>query len=90
MQRVPATRRERTAAAFAPSFQRRIKENKSMNRKDEQRHRKEKQREEKNKAEKAYEEQSQKERLPIKSAWVMVIGIVLTLLAVYTWMFWFQ
>jgi hypothetical protein len=61
-----------------------------MDRKEQLRQHKEEQREEKNKAEKAYEEQSQKERLPINSVWVMAIGIILTLAAVYTWMFWFR
>jgi hypothetical protein len=61
-----------------------------MDRKEQQRQHKEKEREEKNKAKKAYEEQSQKERLPINSVWLMAIGIVLTLAAVFTWMFWFR
>jgi hypothetical protein len=61
-----------------------------MDRKDEHRQQKEKEREEKKKAEKAYEEKSQKERLPVNSVWLMAIGIVLTLLAVYTWMFWLR
>ena len=61
-----------------------------MDRKDEHRQQKEREREEKKKAEKAYEEKSQKERLPINSVWLMAIGIVLTLMAVYTWMFWFR
>jgi hypothetical protein len=61
-----------------------------MDRKDERRQHKEKERDEKKKAEKAYQEQSQKERLPVNSVWIMAIGIVLTLAAVYTWMFWFR
>jgi hypothetical protein len=61
-----------------------------MDRKEEHRQQKEKERDEKKKAEKAFEEESQKQRLPINSAGLMVIGIVLTLLAVYAWMFWFR
>jgi hypothetical protein len=61
-----------------------------MDRKEQQRQRKEKEREENKKAEKAYEEQSQKERLPVNSVWLMAIGIILTLVAIYTWMFWFR
>jgi membrane protein YdbS with pleckstrin-like domain len=61
-----------------------------MDRKDEHRQQKEKEREEKKKTEKAYEVKSQKERLPVSSVWLMAIGIVLTLLAVYTWMFWLR
>jgi hypothetical protein len=60
-----------------------------MDRQEEHRQRKEKERDEKKKAEKAYEAKSEKERLPINSIWLMAIGIVLTLLAVYTWTFWF-
>jgi hypothetical protein len=67
-----------------------LKERILMDRKDQHRQQKEKEREEKNKAEKAYEEQSQKARLPIDSVWLMAIGIVLTLLVVYTWMCWFR
>jgi hypothetical protein len=61
-----------------------------MDRKEEHRQQKEKARGEKKKADKAYEEKSQKEQPPINSVWLMGVGIVLTLLAVYTWMFWFR
>jgi len=61
-----------------------------MDRKDEHRQQKEKEREEKKKAEKAYGKKSQKERLLVNSIWLMAIGIVLTPLAVYTWMFWLR
>jgi cytoskeletal protein RodZ len=44
-----------------------------------------KEREQKNKEEKVYEEMQQKRRLPVKSVWLIVVGVVLTALIVYVW-----
>ena len=58
-----------------------------MDRREQHRQHKEKEREQTNKREQAYENEAQKRRLPVP-AWLMVIGLVLTLLAVYVWMAW--
>ncbi len=49
---------------------------------------KEKEREEKKKREKVFEEKQAEDRLPIHPAWIVVIGIVLTAIAVSVWTFW--
>jgi preprotein translocase subunit Sec61beta len=51
---------------------------------------KEKEREQKKKEEKAYEEGSEKNRLPIHPAWVVVVGIALIGMVVYVWTFWWR
>jgi hypothetical protein len=51
---------------------------------------KEKERELKKKEEKAYEEASEKNRLPIHPAWVVVVGIALVGMVVYVWTFWWR
>jgi hypothetical protein len=48
---------------------------------------KQKERERKKKDEKGYEDASKKGRLPVNSAWLVVAGVLLTALVVYTWMF---
>jgi hypothetical protein len=58
-----------------------------MDKKDRHREQKEKEREQKKKHEQAYENEEQKRRLPVP-AWLMVVGAVLTLSALYVWMFW--
>jgi type VI protein secretion system component VasF len=58
-----------------------------MDRREQHRQHKEKEREQKKKEDQAYEAREEKRRLPVP-AWLMVVGIVLTLAAVYVWMFW--
>jgi hypothetical protein len=55
-----------------------------MDRQERHQQQKEKQRDQKNKQEQVYEDQQQKQRLPLHPFW-FVIGAVLVLLAVYTW-----
>jgi preprotein translocase subunit Sec61beta len=61
-----------------------------MDRREEHHLHKEKEREQKKKAEKAYEEKSEKNRLPIHPAWVVVIGVALITMVVYVWTFWWR
>jgi hypothetical protein len=58
-----------------------------MDRREQRRQHKQKEREQKNKQEQAYENEAQKRRLPVPGWW-MVVGLVLTLLAIYVWMAW--
>jgi hypothetical protein len=58
-----------------------------MDRREQHRQHKEQEREQKKKEERAYEDAEQKRRLPVP-AWVMVVGVVLTVVAVYVWTFW--
>jgi hypothetical protein len=51
---------------------------------------KEKEREHKKKEEKAYERQSDKNRLPIHPAWVVVVGVALIGMVVYVWTIWWR
>jgi hypothetical protein len=39
----------------------------------------------KNWEQKVHEERSQEERLPLRSTWVIVIGVVLVLAVIYVW-----
>jgi hypothetical protein len=48
---------------------------------------KQKEREQKKKVDKAYEDASEKRRLPVNSAWLVVAGVLLTVLIVYAWTF---
>jgi len=58
-----------------------------MDKQEQRRQHKEKEREHEKKAEKVYEDESHKRRLPLKSAWVIVLGIVLVLAVIYVWTF---
>ena len=58
-----------------------------MDHREQHRQHKEKEREQKKKHEQAYENEEQKRRLPVP-AWLMFLGVVLTALALYVWMFW--
>ncbi len=58
-----------------------------MDHREQHRQHKEKEREQKKKQERAYEDKEQKRRLPVP-AWLMVIGVVLTVVAVFAWTFW--
>jgi len=59
----------------------------NMDKKERHQQQKEKEREQKKKDEQKYENEVQKRRLPVP-AWVMLLGLVLTALALYVWMFW--
>jgi hypothetical protein len=61
-----------------------------MDRREEHQQHKEKEREQKKKVEKAYEEESEKYRLPVHPAWVVVIGVTLIGIVVYVWTFWWR
>ena len=56
-----------------------------MDHREKHQQQKEKQREQKKKEDKAYEAQSAKRRLPVNSVALVVIGLILTVLAVYAW-----
>lgn len=58
-----------------------------MDHQEKLRQQKDTEREQKNKQQQAYEEVQEKRRLPVKSVGLIVIGIVLTTLALYTWTF---
>jgi type VI protein secretion system component VasF len=58
-----------------------------MDNREKHRQHKEKEREQKKKEEQAYEKKELRRRLPVP-AWLMVIGVLLTGLALYVWMFW--
>jgi hypothetical protein len=58
-----------------------------MDHREQHRQHKEKEREDKKKHEKAFEEKSEKGRLPIHPAWIVVVGVALTAIAVYVWTF---
>ena len=58
-----------------------------MDRREQRRQHKEKEREQKKKHDQAYENVVQKRRLPVP-AWLMVVGLALTLIVVYVWMAW--
>ena len=51
---------------------------------------KEKEREQKKKEEKVYEERSERNRLPIHPAWVVVIGAACIGIVVYVWTIWWR
>lgn len=51
---------------------------------------KEKEREHKKKEEKAFEVQSEKNRLPIHPAWVVVVGAAFIGMVVYVWTIWWR
>lgn len=55
-----------------------------MDRQERHQQEKQKAREEKNRAEQAYEEESQKNRLPLHPAW-FVLGTSLVLVVIYFW-----
>jgi hypothetical protein len=57
----------------------------SMDRQEKHRQQKEKERGQENKADQAYEVQQQKRRLPVNSVWMVVVGVLLTALALYMW-----
>jgi hypothetical protein len=61
-----------------------------MDRREEHQQHKEKEREQKKKEEKIFEEVSEKNRLPIHPAWVVVIGVALVGTVVYVWTFWWR
>jgi hypothetical protein len=61
-----------------------------MDHREQHQQHKEKVRDQKIKEERAYEEEQQKNRLPIHPAWLMVGGVLLTLMAVYVWTFWLE
>ncbi len=56
-----------------------------MNRQEKHQQEKEKARDEKKKEQKAYEEVSEQRRPPVRAVWLIVVGIVLTLLVIYLW-----
>jgi cytoskeletal protein RodZ len=56
-----------------------------MDHQEKHRQQKEKERERKNKKERAYEEVQEKRRLPVNSVWLVVVGVILTAMAVYVW-----
>jgi hypothetical protein len=58
-----------------------------MDRREQHHQHKEKAREQKKKKEKAFEEDYEKRRLPIHPAWLVALGVVLTVIAVYVWTF---
>ena len=60
-----------------------------MDHQEKHRQHKEKEREQKNKADQAYEVRQEKRRLPVNSVWLIVVGIVLTMMALYVWTFGF-
>jgi uncharacterized membrane protein len=58
-----------------------------MDRREQHHQHKEKAREQKKKEEKAFEEDHEKRRLPIHPAWLVVLGVLMTMMAVYVWTF---
>jgi hypothetical protein len=58
-----------------------------MDRQDKHRQHKEMEREQRNKADQAHEDVQQKRRLPVNSVGLIVVGIVLTVLALNVWTF---
>lgn len=58
-----------------------------MDRQEQHRQHKDKEREQKNRQDQAYEQEHEKRRLPVRSAWLVVTGVVLTALALYLWTF---
>lgn len=56
-----------------------------MDHQEKHRQQKEKAREQKNTAEQVYEDKQQKRRLPVNSIGLIVVGVVLTVAALYAW-----